>query len=153
MSARLSPRSMPRGNDVAICVFQLCRFSDVIAWHCAVINEQDLKIRRGWIENTRNMCLKDAWTPEIVYKAWFEYNTLQRRIIDQNWCKLAFEKLWEVQQLQLTLSCRLKLPLWFTKVVHMSQKTSLDNSWRRLILELNFFECDSTRQAEVDRIL
>ena len=24
MSARLSPRSMPRGNDVAICVFQLC---------------------------------------------------------------------------------------------------------------------------------
>ena len=24
MSARLSPRSMPRGIDVAICVFQLC---------------------------------------------------------------------------------------------------------------------------------
>ena len=25
MSARLSPRSMPQGNDVSICVFQLCR--------------------------------------------------------------------------------------------------------------------------------
>ena len=30
MGARLSPRSMPRGNDVTICVFQLCSSAEVI---------------------------------------------------------------------------------------------------------------------------
>ena len=31
MSARLRPRSMPQGNDVAICVFQLCFLAEVSA--------------------------------------------------------------------------------------------------------------------------